>query len=81
MIFLYKFRYLIYTVVGLALSFSIVLFFTIQDIDTVIFKIVKSNARASGFSGRMQVVKRNGKADRSYILQPKLPCRPNGGHS
>lgn len=50
--------------------------YRIEDINKVIFKIVKSNARASGFSGRMQVVKTNGRAGRNYLFATKITLLP-----
>jgi hypothetical protein len=50
--------------------------YLVTDIDKVIFRIVKSNPRAAGFSGRMQVVKRNGRTSRNYLFATKITLSP-----
>lgn len=50
--------------------------YQIADIEKVVFRIVKSNPRAGGFSGRMQVITRKGKAGRNYLFATKITLAP-----
>lgn len=47
--------------------------FKINDIEKVVFSTVKSNYRTtSGYSGRVHVVRKNGKTSRNYLFSSKI---------
>lgn len=50
--------------------------YRIEEIEKVVFRMVKTKSLATGFSGRMQVARRNGRVGRSYLFASKISLVP-----
>ncbi|MBD8080913.1 DKNYY domain-containing protein [Chryseobacterium caseinilyticum] len=46
--------------------------YPIGDIDKVVFSCVKTNSRVGGYSGKMQMVQKNGKRSRNFLFSSRL---------